>query len=253
LLGTNINKTEGKKIFPSEMNGLEVGTLIYRNYDYSFAKELRANKTRRFIALEMQFIEISTGFAIHIDDENDIKIKYEYSCDKNPAKDKGQAEETIRHQLTKLGNSIFVCADLKIIWSQPYFLPVRVCNEIRREGIRRLEEERMKKYKRQIIILQPNNEPYPEQQLAYSANVANSKAKAFYLRHGVRTIENAFELQNNRTGKTVMTMKHCLRFQYELCTGKNKINAEPLLMHDARNKYRLEFDCEACQMRIVLD
>jgi putative protease len=253
LLGTNINKIEGKKIFPSEMIGLEVGTLIYRNYDYSFAKELRADKTRRFIALQMQFVETHTGFAIHMEDENGIKIKYEHNYEKNPAKNKTQAEETIRQQLMKLGNSIFVCTDLKIIWSQPYFLPVHLCNEIRREGIRRLEEERLKQYKRLIVILQPNNEPYPEKQLGYSANVANSKAKAFYLRHGVRTIENAFELQNKSTGKTVMTMKHCLRFQYDLCTGKNKINAEPLLMHDTRNKYRLEFDCEACQMRIVLE
>jgi putative protease len=253
LLGTNVNKIEGNKIFLSEMNGLEVGTLIYRNYDYLFAKELQADKTRRFIALEMEFVETRTGFAVHIEDEDGIKIKYEHNCEKNPAKNKTQAEETIRQQLMKLGNSVFICTDLKIIWSQPYFLPVRVCNEIRREGICRLEEERLKQYKRQIVVVQPNNEPYPENQLEYSANVANSKAKAFYLRHGVRTIENAFELQNKSTGKTVMTMKHCLRYQYDLCTGKNKINAEPLLMHDARNKYRLEFDCEECQMRIVLE
>jgi putative protease len=188
-----------------------------------------------------------------MEDENGIKIKYDYRCDKNPAKNMTQAEETIRQQFTKLGNSIFICTNLIITWSQPYFLPVRVCNEIRREGIRLLEEERIKQFKRHLVLLQPNTEPYPEMQLTYSANVANRKAKAFYLRHVVRTIENAFELQHKSTGKTVMTMKHCLRFQYDLCPGKNKINAEPLFMHDSRNKYRLEFDCEACQMKIVVE
>jgi len=39
------------------MNGIEVGTMIYRNYDYSFAKRTPADKTRRFIVLDMQFVE----------------------------------------------------------------------------------------------------------------------------------------------------------------------------------------------------
>ena len=92
-----------------------------------------------------------------------------------------------------------------------------------------------------------------QRQLDYSANVANKKAEAFYHRHGVENIENAFELQKVTKGKTVMTMKHCLRFQYGLCTGKNISNAEPLFLQDAKNRYRLEFDCEECQMKIVLE
>jgi len=253
LLGTNINKIEGKKIFPSEMNGLDVGTMIYRNFDYSFAKELQAESAKRLIKIKMQFVETKDGFAVLIEDEDHIEIKYEQVCEKNPAKNKKQTEETIRRQLTKLGDSIFVCEEMNVVWSQPYFLPVSVCNEMRREGIRHLEEERVKQYKRQIAFIQPNNEPYPERQLDYSANVANTKAIAFYRRHGVENIENAFELQKVIKGKTVMTMKHCLRFQYGLCNGENDTGAESLFLQDAKNRYRLEFDCEACQMQIVLE
>ena len=161
LQGTNINKIEGKKIFPSEIDGLEVGTLIYRNYDYTFAKELQADKTKRLIAVKMQFVETNDGFAIHIEDENGVKIKIEHTCEKNPAKNKNQAEETVRRQFTKLGDSIFICEEMNIVWSQPYFLPISVCNEMRREGIRQLEEERLKLYNKQISYIQPNNEPYP--------------------------------------------------------------------------------------------
>jgi putative protease len=253
LFGTNINKIEGKKIFPSEIDGLEVGTTIYRNYDYAFAKELQADKTKRLIAVKMQFVETNDGFAIYIEDENGVKIKVARACEKNHAKNKNQAEETVRHQLTKLGDSIFICEEINIVWNQPYFLPISVCNEMRREGIRQLEEERFKTYNRQISYIQPNNEPYPVRELDYSANVANKKAEAFYHRHGVENIENAFELQKVIKGKTLMTMKHCLRFQYDLCTGKSISNVEPFFLQDAKNKYRLEFDCEACQMKIVLE
>jgi 23S rRNA 5-hydroxycytidine C2501 synthase len=123
---------------------------------------------------------------------------------------------------------------------------------MRREGIRQLEEERLKQNNKLTSCIQPNTEPYPERELDYSANVANKKAEAFYKRHGVENIEKAFELQKGTRGKTVMTMKHCLRFQYDLCNGKNTSDAEPLFLLDAKNRYRLEFDCEACEMRVVI-
>ena len=209
LLGTNINKIEGKKIFLSEMNGLDVGTMIYRNYDYTFAKELQTDTTKRLMKITMQFVETHDGFAVLIEDEDHIKIKYEQVHEKDPAKNKKQAEETIRRQLTKLGDSIFICEEMNVVWSQPYFLPIHVCNEMRREGICNLEEERVRRYNKQISFIQPNNEPYPGKQLDYSANVANTKAIAFYRRHGVENIEKASELQKVIKGKTVMTMKHC--------------------------------------------
>jgi putative protease len=253
LRGTNINKVDRKKIFPSETNGLEIGTTIYRNYDYAFAKELQADLTNRLILVNVQFVDTKDGFAIHMEDEDGVKIQFTTACEKNPAKNGKQAEETVRRQLAKLGDSIFVCEEMDVIWNQPYFLPVSICNEMRREGIRLLIEERLKLYKKHISHIQPNNVPYPDRQLDYSANVANKKAEAFYQRHGVDKIESAFELQKTTQGKTVMTMKHCLRFQYGLCVGKNISNAEPLFLQDAKNRYRLEFDCDVCQMRIALE
>ena len=253
LQGTNINKIKGKKIFPSEPVGLEEGTIIYRNYDYMFAKELRTDATKRRISVKMQCIEINEGFMLEIQDEDGIKAKYIQVCEKVSAKNKNQAEEAIRHQLVKLGDTIFQCDEITVNWSQPYFLNPKVCNEMRREGIRRLEQERSMKYERKTFLIRPNDEPYPVKQLDYSVNVANKKAEAFYRRHGVESIEKAFELKKVKKGKTVMTMKHCLRFQYGLCMGKSNSDAEPLFLHDAKNRYRLEFDCEACQMKVILE
>ena len=253
LQGTNINKVEGNKIFPSDIDGLAIGTVIYRNYDYVFAKELQADTTKRQISLTEHFIETPDGFTFSLEDEDGIKVQLVRVYEKNPANNKNQAEDTVRRQLTKLGDSNFVCEEMNVTWSQPFFLPVSMCNEMRREGIRRLEEERLKLYNKQISFIQPNNEPYPEKQLDYSANIANKKAETFYQRHGVIKFEKAFELQKAAQGMTVMTMKHCLRFQYGLCAGNNISNTEPLFLQDAKNRYRLEFDCDVCQMRIVIE
>jgi Collagenase and related proteases len=252
LCGTNINKVEKNKIYPSELEGIEEGTMIYRNFDQQFAKTLQENKTKRLINVKMQFEETESGFELSIVDDDDVKVSVIQKIEKIPAKNLAAAEETVRRQLMKLGDSIFISERLDIIWSQPYFIPVSICNELRREAIAQLEEKRMKRFPQHHSNIIPNSEPYPTTQLDYSANVANKKSESFYRRHGVEIIEPAFELQHRKRA-TVMTMKHCLRFQYGLCAGQGIADADPLFLQDAKNSYRLEFDCEACQMKVLLE
>jgi Collagenase and related proteases len=252
LCGTNINKVEKNKIYPSELEGIEEGTMIYRNFDQQFAKTLQENKTKRLINVKMQFEETENGFELSIVDEDDVKVSVIQKIEKIPAKNLAAAEETVRRQLMKLGDSIFISERLDIIWSQPYFIPVSICNKLRREAIAQLEEKRMKRFPQHHSNIIPNSEPYPTTQLDYSANVANKKSESFYRRHGVEIIEPAFELQHRKRA-TVMTMKHCLRFQYGLCAGQGIADADPLFLQDAKNSYRLEFDCEACQMKVLLE
>jgi putative protease len=252
LCGTHINTVEKNKIYPSELKGIEEGTMIYRNYDHQFAKTLQKSKTKRLINVKMQFEETESGFVLSIVDEDDVKVSVVQKVEKTPAKNLAAAEETVRRQLMKLGDSIFVSERLHIIWSQPYFIPVGICNELRREAIAQLEEKRMKRFPGHHASISPNSVPYPTTHLDYSANVANKKAELFYHRHGVEMIEPAFELQQSKRA-IVMTMKHCLRFQYGLCVGQGITDAEPLFLQEAKNTYRLEFDCEACQMKIVFE
>ncbi len=252
LQGTNINKVEGKKIYPADIEGIETGAIIYRNYDHIFIKELQTEKTKRLISIEILFKEIENGFLIKAKDKDEVEVEIQKKYEKKYAL-KQNAEETIRKQLTKLGNTLFVCDDVKIEWSKPYFLPVAVLNELRRELISKLERERQKLLPKSYYRIARNNVPYPEKHLSYLANVSNKKAQAFYKRHGIETIEPAFEKQGNIRNAVIMTMKHCLRYQYDLCLGRNVINVEPLYLTDAKNRYRLEFDCKMCLMKLVLE
>ncbi len=252
LCGTNINKVDGNKIYPSENEDIKEGMMIYRNYDYRFAKMLRENKTKRVINVNLQFEEIENGYKLIIKDEDDIEVSVEFEIEKTPAKNRPAAEETVRNQLMKLGDTIFAAERLKIIWSKPYFIPVSVCNKMRRETILRLEEARKKNYQRQNIEIIPNNVPYPERRLDSSSNAANKLAAAFYRRHGVSDIEIAYDLKPNEQAP-IMTMKHCLRYQFGLCPGRSNADSESLYLLDANNKLKLEFDCKNCQMKLFIE
>jgi putative protease len=243
---------EGNKVYPSELEGIEEGMIVYRNYDHKFAKTLQGNKTKRLINVKMQFEETENGFMLGILDEDGIEVSIAQKVEKVPAKNQSAAEETIRRQLTKLGDSIFVSEKLGISWSRPYFIPVSVCNKMRREAVSLLYEERSRRFPRRNMNIIPNDVSYPSAHLDYSANVANKKSETFYRRHRVKIIEPAFELlQNERAA--VMTMKHCLRFQFGLCTGQGTADADLFFLQDGKNKYRLEFDCSACQMKIFFE
>jgi 23S rRNA 5-hydroxycytidine C2501 synthase len=252
LCGTNINKVEGRKVYASDLKELEEGTVLYRNFDHRFARILQSNKTKRLVQVNMRFEETENGFLLALTDEDEVKVSVVQNILKVPAKNSVAAEETIRRQLLKLGGSSFVSEGLDIKWTKAYFIPVSVCNELRREAIALLEKTRLERFPRQRWGMVPNHVPYPELHVDYSANVANKKAESFYHRHGVITIEPAVELQHLERA-TVMTMKHCLRFQFGLCNGQNKSSAPPLFLQDAKRRYRLEFNCQACQMKVVFE
>lgn len=55
LVGCLVNKAENNKIFPNSMDGIKIGTEIYRNFDSEFEKKLKNSKTCRKIAVNICF------------------------------------------------------------------------------------------------------------------------------------------------------------------------------------------------------
>lgn len=251
LCGTNVNRVEGKTIYPAEKVELSEGTEIYRNYDRTFSGQLEGD-TRRRIGVRLVFNEAREGFSLTAADEDGNSAVVVLALPTNPAKNGTKAKEIIARQLTKLGNTIFECTGITIDESIDSFVPVRELNKMRRDVIANLEEQRRNSYVHETVQVRHNTIPFGPQILDFTGNVANLKAESFYRRHGVDAIEPAFELQKKSEGRIVMTTKHCLRFQFDLCKGKRISNAESLFLQDARNRYRLDFDCASCQMKIVL-
>ena len=94
--------------------------------------------------------------------------------------------------------------------------------------------------------------------LDYRANIVNQKSEDFYKHHGTKTLERGLEQTADYDGKALMTTKYCLRYELGCCLqGKNtfapKVNIRPsdtLVLRNNDRRFRLEFDCQECLMRI---
>lgn len=253
LKGTIINQVVGATIYPDKLQSITPGTLIYRNHDQAFIKQLANRKASRKIAVQLKFSETADGFLLHAVDEDGNQAERSISYQKIPADKKEQAQDTIRTQLTRLGASEYQCSEFTLDLSTPWFLAPSVLNKLRRETLDLLTEAREKNRPKIIKEFQKNDAPFPDKTLSYLGNVLNKDAVAFYLRHGVTKIAPAAESGVNLTGKQVMTTKYCLARQLGMCTKmNNRLRAiEPLfLVDETGQRFELSFDCDRCVMNI---
>jgi 23S rRNA 5-hydroxycytidine C2501 synthase len=259
LQGVNVNRAEGAKIFPLTMGTIRVGTVIYRNFDKEFVQALERDKTARKISVRIAAEESDDGIALTAVDEDGVTRRLDVPCEKIPAQHPERAVETMVIQLKKSGGSIFSVTEVDVTLNAAYYFSSSTLNAMRRDLLALLEEVRTTE--RPLIrgLIEKNSVPYPVRTLDYTANVANPLAAAFYRRHGVTEIEPAFELRSDVRGSVIMTTKHCLKFQFGMCEGKKKDTCatdhekqQLLFLRDSKRKYSLEFDCDACQMKIIL-
>ena len=82
----------------------------------------------------------------------------------------------------------------------------------------------------------------------------NREAEAFYRSHGVELIAPAFEKDPPRDA-VLMECKHCVRYSMGWCPVHHQKRApfrEPFYLVSADGKrFRLEFDCKACRMKVL--
>jgi putative protease len=254
LDGTIINHVEGRKVYPQKMHGIRDGQPIYRNFDHVFCRKLGGRAAERKIGLSMLLEETSQDLVLSGTDEDGNQARIEMVGEKQPARKKEAARQTVRSQLTRLGNTIFECSDVQTQTQDVYFLPVSQWNAAKRELVERLLQTRQANRPRTMGGVQKNAVPFPEKHLTYLGNVLNAKATAFYRRHGVETISPAAESGLDLSGRLVMTTKYCLRRELGLCPGTDsESTAEPLILQDEDGReYELHFRCGRCGMEIFL-
>jgi collagenase-like PrtC family protease len=250
LRGININTVHGNRVYPNSMEGILPGVVLYRNFDHAFIQQLKSETSKRKIGVRLFFREYKRGFQLRAIDEDGNEVEQSIEHPKERAKMPEAANDTITAQLSKLGKTDFLASEIVIGLKDALFLPVGVLNQLRRDCIGSLEAERARKYPRRSSPIVANKVPYPTTTLDYSANVVNEKAAQFYRRHGVQHIEQGLELQNDVAGKVLMTTRHCLKYQFDLCGGE-KGGAEEVYLSDGRTRYKLEFDCDNCVMKII--
>ena len=126
--GFSVNGVEGNLIKinkPLTTNPLTANRL-YRNLDTKFVKNLHSE---RRIPVDILFRETENGFSLRIGNKERM---FEYAHE--PAKNAEKALETIRTQLSKLGDTPYIARNVRIE-SAPYFIPISILNEWRRNTI----------------------------------------------------------------------------------------------------------------------
>lgn len=253
LKGTIINKVINNKIFPDDIRGIQQNALIHRNLDHEFLKTLKNSKIERKIGVNLYLSQENEHLIFIAIDENGAKAQINIKNSFELAQNKDKALETLEKQLGKLGDSDFYAESIEINLKDICFIPVKEINEIRRQLIIKLEEERMELDTKQISKINKNNFPYPDKRIDFTGNVLNKHAEEFYRRHGVEEIEPAAESGLNMQGKKVMTTKYCLKHRFDICSKNpdaKKISETFYLIDENNHKYELKFNCSKCEMEI---
>lgn len=254
LQGFRVNRVENNKLYPQEMPRLKPKTRLYRNYDQEFEKLMQKKSAERKISVEMCLEENNFGFTLTLSDEDKNRVSVTLAREKELAR--VPQEDNLRNQLGKLGNTPFELETVELRLTDNWFIPSSELSDLRRQAVEKLLEARRITYPQERARWMETQHAFPTKELTYLGNVMNQEAEAFYREHGVERIAPAFEKQQP-DGAVLMFCKHCIRYSMGWCPTHHRVRSpyrEPffLVSGDGR-RFRLRFDCKACQMRVLAE
>lgn len=254
--GDRVNIIVNDVVVPNNFRELKVGTEIYRNFDAAFNRLLeREDAAVRKIGVRLSLTETESGFMLIATDEDGHTATVTADVPKELTKTGESNEDAIKKNLAKTGNTPFIVDEIEVSFAQNWFMPNSRVNELRRDVLESLMETRIKEYHREERQIVPTDHPYPVENLDFTYNVSNKLARQFYLRHGVKEIEKAFELQWEPGKSRVMTTKYCVKYELGKCPIYNRETMgekvkEPLVLKQGEIEYKLKFNCKPCEMEI---
>lgn len=251
LQGFRVNRVENNKLFPQEMPRIKPKTVLYRNFDQEFDRIMQKKSAERKLAVDVSLAENNFGFTLTMCDEDGNSVSMALSKNKELART--PQHDNLINQLGKLGNTPFVPRNMEVDLSENWFIPSSELAELRRATVEKLLALRRINYHRELWRMPETEHPYPQKELTYLGNVMNKEAAAFYQKHGVERIAPAFEVEHPE-GAALMFCKHCLRYSMGWCPVHHKMKSpyrEPYyLVSGDGKKFRLQFDCKNCQMKV---
>lgn len=261
LYGFRVNTVENGKFFPLEMpKHLKPGMLLYRNEDRLFSRQLEGKTAERSLPVHLLFAETKHGFSFALTDEEGNCGLSSVECAHQPAEKAEAATENLKRQLSKLGQTAFEAVSWQTDCRQSWFVPASILSRLRREAVENLQRQRAA-YRPEDVFRQEKDTPYPlsEQSADYRLNIMNRKALQFYREHGVEMPVMAME-SGESTGnqqRMLMQCRFCLRDALGACLKRHPEKAdvfrEPLYLQHGDMRYRLHFDCAACEMQLWTD
>ena len=241
VTGTNVNAAEGRRIVPNRMEGIFAGAEVYRNSDRLFNLRLERSRTRRVIPATAAAEATAEGLKLTYTDCEGVAVSAVRAVRLDPAKNPDANAAALRAQAMKSGDTIFAVRDAE----------VRLAAELRREALAALELVRRERRPEHRILSENPAAKYPSERLTAEENVTNRLAEAFYRDHGVRQIERGLDLAPATAGHAVMRSAYCIRREIGECLREHPRLRGDLFLEHGACRYRLEFDCQACEMALI--
>ena len=250
VTGTNVNAVEGRRITPNRMDGIVAGAAVYRNSDRLFNLRLERSRTRRVIPAAAVAEASAEGFTITYTDCEGVAASAGRAVPLDAAKNPGANASALRVQAMKSGDTIFTVRDAEVRGAE-WFVPASLAAEVRREAFAALDEARRNRPLEHRILPDDPAVRYPSEELTAEENVTNRLAEAFYRDHGVVRIERGLDLAPTTAGHRVMRSAYCIRREIGECLRERPQLRGDLYLEHGAYRYRLEFDCAACEMSLI--
>ena len=249
LVGTNVVGVEGERVQLNRYDGVAVGVELFRNYNRLFSQAVERSRVKRTISADLS-LQFSDGkITLTATDECGVLATATIAQPSEEARDKAKGEEALRRQLMRSGDTIFEVRNIEI--SEVRFAPMSAIGALRREVFERLEKERLAQHKKAEEITKKTFVEYPSKVLTPRDNVTNRLAREFYTQCGVEEIAEGLDCRTSTAGEQVIISDYCLRREIGECLLERPRLKGDLYLVRGTKKYRLSFDCKACQMRLI--
>ena len=248
-VGTNINAVEGQWITPNRIDGIKVGTELYRNFDRLFSAAVERSRIRRAIEVSVEVVFTDKSITATATDCTGVSASVTMEISTDEAKNTEKMEAVVVEQMSKSGQTIFDVVRVDV--SAVRFVPASVVATLRRELLAALEQQRVALYSHSRGFEERVGALYPRAELTEQDNVTNAVAREFYAQHGVKSIASGLDIEPSTVGHRVMVTDYCIRREIGQCLLCKPTISGELFLERGRKRYKLVFDCKKCQMSLI--
>lgn len=250
LQGFRVNRVEGNHLYPAEMPDIRKGDTLWRNYDQQWEKLMAGKTAVRRLPLKIVLSDTEEGFELQAVMPFVGRLVSKRVQFPMPEKQLAHTDQTagIKEVLGKLGDTIYYAKEVEIRFSQPWFIPRSMLADWRRTLIDSLIKE---EYGRDEVSKAPLHD-VPLRDSCFNFNISNRLSSQCLDDLAINAVEVTGNLPE---GQPLMTCRYCLRYQMGWCPQRHRVKSpyqEPyyLCSKDGR-RFRLEFDCKKCEMKVL--
>ncbi len=254
LQGFRVNRAEGNHLYLNSnlINSnfkIRKGNRLWRSFDKGWEDMMSGKTTERRISAQFLLEETEQGFRLTFTAEDGTNRSEEFVQEHQLART--DQTTSIKEVLSKLGDTPYICQDVEIRFSQPWFIPRSILAEWRRKIIDHspLTIDRLATPE---TTLNDNSQCPPVNSVMFNGPSATAIAPW-------RKSVQECSMVNN----PLMLCRFCLRHAWGQCK-KEKTSQPPLggeiirwqdplylVLGDGR-RFRLEFDCKRCEMKLLV-